>query len=66
MDDEILKLLRENNKLLKEAISILESINKENRNDIKDFIMNVIANLVASILEKNNNIMNVIKKNFRL
>lgn len=53
-ENEILQLLRENNKILKEILAILkkntdpEFIKKENDND---FFMNVIANIVAKKLE---------------
>lgn len=52
---EILQLLRKNNALLKEAVTILrklqdpEYIMEENTND---FLMNVVANLVASKIER--------------
>lgn len=52
---EILKLLRENNALLKEAVEILRKTQdpdyKMEENTI-DFIANVVANLVASAIEK--------------
>ena len=38
--EELLALIRDNNKMLKEIWTILNNPN----NDIKDFIMNVIAN----------------------
>lgn len=52
---EILRLLRENNTLLKEAVTILRKLQdpdyKMEENTI-DFIANVVANLVASTIEK--------------
>lgn len=52
---EILKLLRENNALLKEAVEILRKTQdpdyKMEENTI-DFIANIVANLVASAIEK--------------
>lgn len=52
--EEILQLLRENNLMLKEILSILrkhtdpEFINKENE---EDFYRNVLANIAAKKLE---------------
>lgn len=45
MNNEELRLLRENNLLLKQILSILQS-NQQN-NYSKDFIVNVLANLTA-------------------
>lgn len=63
--EEILALLRENNLLLKEAVSILRKINDPDyvmEQDINDFVMNIVANMVASDLEKRNSrIVNMIK-----
>ena len=39
-EEELLSLMRDNNKMLKDIWTILNNPN----NDIKDFIMNVIAN----------------------
>lgn len=39
-EEELLSLIRDNNKMLKDIWTILNNPN----NDIKDFIMNVIAN----------------------
>jgi hypothetical protein len=39
-EEELLSLIRDNNKMLKDIRTILNNPN----NDIKDFIMNVIAN----------------------
>lgn len=57
MDEEIekLRLLRENNKMLKELLEIArkytdpEYLKNENNND---FFMNVLANIVAKKLEQ--------------
>lgn len=52
---EILQLLRENNALLKEAVTILRQTQdpeyKMEENTV-DFIANIVANLVASAIEK--------------
>lgn len=45
MNNEELRLIRENNLLLKQILSILQS-NQQN-NYSKDFIVNVLANLTA-------------------
>lgn len=44
MDSEILKLLKENNELLKEILQILKGKNIKP----EDFIMNVLANMVVN------------------
>lgn len=55
MDEEEKRLLRENNKMLKELLEIArkytdpEFLNSENEND---FIMNIVANILAKKLEK--------------
>lgn len=55
MDEEDKRLLRENNKMLKELLEIAKKhtdpafIQAENDND---FLMNVVANLIAKKLEK--------------
>lgn len=54
MDEEEKRLLRENNKMLKELLEIArkytdpEFLKAENDND---FIMNIVANIVAKKLE---------------
>lgn len=54
-DDEVLKILRANNRILAEILAILKqmsdpkNIARENEND---FLMNVIANLIAKKLEE--------------
>lgn len=55
MDEEEKRLLRENNKMLKELLEIArkytdpEFLKSENEND---FIMNIVANILAKKLEK--------------
>lgn len=52
---EILQLLRENNALLKEAVEILRKTQDPNyklEENTIDFFANIVANLVASAIEK--------------
>ena len=52
---EILQLLRENNALLKEAVEILRKTQDPNyklEENTVDFMANIVANLVASAIEK--------------
>lgn len=55
----MLRLLRENNELLKEIASILRKTQdpdyKMEENTV-DFLSNIVANLVASAIEKKNNL----------
>lgn len=51
---EILRLLRENNEMLRETVAILRKIQDPNyimEENTTDFIMNIVANLVASDIE---------------
>ena len=54
MDEEILNILRENNRMLKELLGIAkkftdpDNLSQENEND---FYMNILANLVAKKIE---------------
>lgn len=52
---EILTLLRENNVMLKEVLQILQKTqdpNYKSDENMTDFVMNVVANLVASNIER--------------
>ena len=52
---EILRLLRENNEMLKEILAILRKTQDPDyimEEDTTDFIMNIVANLVASKIER--------------
>lgn len=51
MDEEDKKLLRENNKILKECLDILKKMSSEETKGY-NFFLNVMANLVAKKLEK--------------
>lgn len=67
MNEEVLAILKENNVLLKRILALIESKYNENiEDDIKDFSMNIVANLVASILEKNDNCVELIKDKFKI
>lgn len=64
---EILSLLKENNALLKHILLLIQSkYNENDEDDFKDFLMNVIANIVASLLEKDERVMEIIKKRYNL
>lgn len=51
---EILALLRENNSMLKEIVAYIRKVNDKDyvmEQDINDFVMNVVANLIAADME---------------
>lgn len=51
---EILRLLRENNEMLKEIVAILRKTQDPDyimQENTTDFIMNIVANIVASKIE---------------
>lgn len=53
--NELLKLQQENNAMLKEILAILKNMQDPNNimeENTNDFIMNVLANLVASTIER--------------
>ena len=59
--NEILRLQKENNVLLKEIVSYIRKVKDPNyvmEQDVNDFVMNVVANLFANDLEKGRNINN--------
>lgn len=52
--EEILQLLRENNEMLKEIVTIFRKIQDPDyimEENTTDFLMNIVANLVASKIE---------------
>lgn len=54
--EEVLLLLRENNAMLKEVLAILRQLQDPQykaEENTTDFLMNVVANLVASDIEGN-------------
>lgn len=55
--DEALILLRENHSMLKEILELLRKTQDPDykaEENVTDFIMNIVANLVASDIEKRN------------
>lgn len=55
--DEVLILLRENHSMLKEVLELLRKTQDPDykaEENVTDFIMNIVANLVASDIEKRN------------
>lgn len=62
--DEILKLLRENNEMLKEIIAFLKYF-REN-DDMRQFSINVAADIFVEMLENNKELKEQIKSNFKL
>ena len=55
--EDILQLLRENNEMLKEIVTILRKIQDPDyimEENTTDFLMNIVANLVASKIENLN------------
>ena len=47
-EEELLTLTRDNNKILKDIWNFLNSPNE----DVKDFVMNIMANLFANKIER--------------
>ena len=43
---EIIELIKENNRLLKEIIAILQP--RQNQTDVNQFIQNIIANIITN------------------
>lgn len=53
--DKLLMLTEENNQMLKNIIGYIQyTINSSKSNDIKDFSMNVLANIISNQLENKN------------
>lgn len=61
--DEILKLLKENNEMLKEILVFLKRY-KEN-DDMRQFSINVAADLFVEMLEDNPDLKDKIINNFK-
>lgn len=57
--NEIIDLLRENNALLKEIKALLED-------DLKNFSINVAANLFVELLHGNQEVLEKLKQHFKL
>lgn len=61
--DEILKLLRENNAMLKEILFFLKRY--EENDDMRQFSINVAADLFVEMLEDNPDLKDKIINNFK-
>lgn len=61
--DEMLKLLRENNAMLKEIIAFLKYF-REN-DDMRQFSINVAADIFVEMLENDKELKNKIMANFK-
>ena len=61
--DEMLKLLRENNAMLKEIIAFLKYF-REN-DDMRQFSINVAADIFVEMLENDKELKNNIMANFK-
>lgn len=62
--DEMLKLLKENNEMLKELIAFLKYF-REN-DDMRQFSINVAADIFVEMLESDNELRNKIISNFKI
>ena len=62
--DEILKLLKENNEMLREIIAFLKRF-REN-DDMRQFSINVAADIFVEMLENNKELKGRITSNFKL
>lgn len=61
---ELLKLLKENNAMLKEIIMFLKAF--QENDDMRQFSINVAADLFVEMLENNKELKERIKNNFKL
>lgn len=69
MDEKIISLLEENNNMLKEILALLRKFDSEeyqSQEDMKQFCVNVSANIFYEMLESNKNLKDQLKKNFKL
>lgn len=60
--DEILQLLRENNEMLKELITFLRHF--QANDDMRQFSINVAANIFVEMLENNKELKDKLINNF--
>lgn len=60
--DEILQLLRENNKMLRELITFLRYF--QDNDDMRQFSINVAANIFVEMLENNKELKDKLISNF--
>lgn len=61
--DEILKLLKENNEMLKEILVFLRYF--QENDDMRQFSINIAANLFVEMLEDNPDLKDKIINNFK-
>lgn len=67
--EELFSLLQENNHMLKEILAILKKFDsKEYRanEDMRQFCVNVVADIFVEALESNNKLKEQIKNSFKL
>lgn len=67
--DEMLELLKENNAMLKEILALLRKFDSEeyqSQEDMKQFAINVSADIFVELLENNKEFKNKIKNSFGL
>ena len=62
--DEMLKLLRENNEMLKEVIAFIKHFCKND--DMRQFSINVAADIFVEMLKNNKELKDKIINNFKL
>lgn len=62
--EEVLKLLKENNEMLKEIIAFLQYF-KDN-DDMRQFSINVAADIFVEMLENDKELKDKIKSNFKI
>lgn len=62
--EEMLKLLRENNKMLKEIITFLQYF--RDNDDMRQFSINVAADIFVEMLENNKELKDKIINSFKL
>lgn len=61
--DEILKLLKENNEMLKEILVFLRYF--QENDDMRQFSINIAANLFVEMLENNKELKDKLINNFK-
>lgn len=69
MDEQIFNLLQENNAMLKEILALLRKFDSEeyqSQEDMRQFCINVSADIFVELLESNKELKNKIKNNFAI
>lgn len=70
MDEKVISLLEENNRMLKEILSYLRKFDSEeyqSNEDIKQFCINVSANIfIEEFIKNNRDIVEQILRNFKI